>query len=78
MDQNETKPDTRPDAAALKEDVPEGAVRSDTGRPADVDPRKMQISGSRSERDGLSEPKGVESEGREGERLGDVRSPTPT
>lgn len=62
---------TKPDAAGLKEDVPSGAVRSDTRRPADADPEAVQISGARTEKGPLPEPeRAVENEDREGERLG--------
>ncbi|HEX2113233.1 MAG TPA: hypothetical protein VHM01_02410 [Alphaproteobacteria bacterium] len=77
MEQDEAKPGTKPDAAKLKEDVPEGAVRSDTNRPQDAE--KVEISGARSEREGLPPPKGpLEDEDRGGRRLGHVPSPTPT
>jgi hypothetical protein len=67
--------DTKPDAATLKEDVPGGAVRSDTERPADANPEEVQISGARADRGGLPEPeRAVENEDREGRRIG--KTPT--
>ena len=77
MDNGEAKPDTQPDAARLKEDVPAGAVRSDTERPQDAE--KVEISGARSEREGLPPPRDSrEDEDRGGRRLGRVPRPTPS
>lgn len=67
--------DTKPDAERLKEDVPSGAVRSDTEHPEDANPEDIQISGARADRGGLpKQDRAVENEDREGGRLG--KTPT--
>lgn len=61
----------RPDAAALKEDVPSGAVRSDAALPADAAPGDVETAGERAGHGGLPEAeRAVENEDREGHRLG--------
>lgn len=63
----------KPNAENLKEDVPSGAVRSDTDRPADAD--TVEIAGELHERGGLDHPeRAIDDEDREGKRIG--KTPT--